>query len=126
MNPHEVQGLSQEVVAQGFEEPLHQGHGETVDTRPRGGVQGLPRGAGRLRHKQQAGSRPGPKNQLTGTLGLPCNPAAKEARLLQGEKLLEGAPAGSEGGPRSGVRRKEHQMEIREAKAPGSGWALTV
>lgn len=41
MNPHEVQGLVDEVVAQRLEQTLHQGHAEAVNSWPAGGVLGL-------------------------------------------------------------------------------------
>lgn len=41
MNPHKVQGLVDEVVAQRLEQTLHQRHTEAVNSWPAGGVLGL-------------------------------------------------------------------------------------
>jgi hypothetical protein len=80
VDTHEIQGLSQEVVAQSLEQPLHQGHGQTVDPWPGWGIQGLPRGAGCLRQMAAQLRTWCQENPLIGQQGLLV------AQLLGGKK----------------------------------------
>lgn len=53
VNPHKVQGLVDEVVAQRLEQTLHQRHAEAVNSWPAGGVLGLP-GEALLREEEDS------------------------------------------------------------------------